>query len=307
MSFFTSKLISPKVILISGFGLISLFAMSGCFQESKIIKTNLSTIEDVTPIESVAALGQLSPLGEVRRLAAPFGKAGGTPRVSQLFVEEGDFVKQGQLLAVFDNQPRISYDLEMSRSRYNTLQKNISMQRKEIARYKRAAFLGATPLVLLEEKENELITLEGQMLELDSRIKGLEADYRNTNLYSPLDGIILRIHTRIGERSASDGVLEVGANQLMHALVEVYESDISRIKIGQEVSIISENGGFKNQLEGNVLRISPQIRQRKVLSTDPTGDADARIVEVLVELSSESSKSVSHLTGIKVIARFSPL
>ncbi|NCG15817.1 MAG: HlyD family efflux transporter periplasmic adaptor subunit, partial [Synechococcales cyanobacterium H12SWP_bin.12] len=114
----------------------------------------------------------------------------------------------------------------------------------------------------------------------------------------------LKIHSRVGERPGSDGVMEVGASQSMEALVEVYESDINRISIGQSVTLISENGGFKGTLEGRVKRITPQVRQRKVLSTDPTGDADARVIEVDVVLTPESAKRVTQLSGLKVIARF---
>ena len=53
--------------------------------------------------------------------------------------------------------------------------------------------------------------------------------------------------------------------------------------------------------------ISPQVRQRRVLSTDPTGDADSRVIEVRVKLDNLSAKKVSNLTGLKVIARFQPL
>ena len=65
-----------------------------------------------------------------------------------------------------------------------------------------------------------------------------------------------------------------------------------------------EYGGFSGRLTREVVRISPQVRQRRVLSTDPTGDADARIVEVRVRLSPESAAKVSRLAGMKVIARF---
>jgi HlyD family secretion protein len=55
-----------------------------------------------------------------------------------------------------------------------------------------------------------------------------------------------------------------------------------------------------------VVRISPQVRQRQVLSTDPTGDADARIVEVRVALDPMDIQRVRDLTGLKVIARLQP-
>ena len=55
-----------------------------------------------------------------------------------------------------------------------------------------------------------------------------------------------------------------------------------------------------------MIRISPQVRQREVLSTDPSGDVDARIVEVRVGLAPEEASRVRSLTGLKVIARLEP-
>ena len=100
--------------------------------------------------------------------------------------------------------------------------------------------------------------------------------------------------------------MDVGASQTMQARIEVYESDISRIRLGQSVTLSSENGGFENELRGSVLRISPQVEQRAVLSTDPTGDADARVVAVDVGLDPADAARVSRLAGLKVIARFKP-
>ena len=92
----------------------------------------------------------------------------------------------------------------------------------------------------------------------------------------------------------------------MEAVVEVYESDIGRVKTGMAARLSSENGGFRGTLAGRVSRISPQVRQRQVLSTDPSGDADARIVEVRVELDPADARRVRQLTGLKVIARLAP-
>jgi len=55
-----------------------------------------------------------------------------------------------------------------------------------------------------------------------------------------------------------------------------------------------------------VIRISRQVKQRKVLSTDPTGDADSRIIEVLVKLDQDSIDIVQNYAGMKVIAKFIP-
>ena len=113
-------------------------------------------------------------------------------------------------------------------------------------------------------------------------------------------------NTRVGERPKNEGILDIGSSQKMEALIEVYESDIDRIFISQNVELSSENGGFQKNLKGKVIRISPQVKQRKVLSTDPTGDADSRIIEVLVKLDQDSIDIVRNYAGMKVIAKFIP-
>ncbi|WP_413293962.1 efflux RND transporter periplasmic adaptor subunit [Prochlorococcus sp. MIT 0603] len=261
----------------------------------------------VRPIEAVAALGQLSPSGEVRLLAAPITGFGGTPRISKLFITEGDSVKKGDVLAIFDNKPKILADLDISNARLNIINNKIISQKREISRYKESVLQGGSPKVILDERNDDLLELIGNKKEVLAEIKALEIDLYDSELKSPIDGMILKVNSREGERPDSDGVLEVGSSQLMEALIEVYESDINRVTIGQAVTLTSENGGFNGTLRGQVREISPQVRQRRVLATDPTGDADARIVEVRVSLEPSSALRVERFSGMKVIARFVPL
>ena len=257
-------------------------------------------------LEAVSALGTLLPAGDVRRLAAPTSAMGGSPRLLSLPVEEGQRVKQGQLLATFDSRPKLLADLAALQARIASLQVQIRLQNREIERYQSAANSGAAAMVLLEEKKDELVKLQGQLREAVAQRQGLQVDLADSELRAPLAGTVLKIHSRPGERPANDGVLELGAGDQMEAVAEVYESDINRVKLGQVVSLVSENGGFSGTLQARVTRISPQVRQRAVLSTDPTGDADARVVEVRLALDPADAGKVRDLAGLKVIARFTP-
>jgi HlyD family secretion protein len=257
-------------------------------------------------LEAVSALGTLQPAGDVRRLAAPTSAMGGSPRLLSLAVEEGQRVKQGQLLATFDSRPKLVADLAALQARITSLQVQIRMQTREVERYQSAASSGAAAMVLLEEKKDELVKLQGQLREAVAQRQGLQVDLADSELRAPLAGTVLKIHSRPGERPANDGVLELGAGDQMEAVAEVYESDINRVKLGQVVSLVSENGGFSGSLQARVIRISPQVRQRAVLSTDPTGDADARVVEVRLALDPSDAGKVHDLAGLKVIARFAP-
>ena len=290
--------------LVGGLGLLVVLVLVVMRRSMTPTPVAQPQVEAVRPPEAVAALGQLEPAGDVRRLAAPMSGFGGSPRVAELLVKEGDPVAEGDVLARFDNRPQILADLAGVREKLRTLDIEIRMQKREVSRYAAAAREGAAALVLLEDKQDDLVRLEGERRESLARERKLQADLQDSELRSPIDAVVLKLHSRVGERPGDDGVLEVGASQRMEALIEVYESDIGRVRLGQAVSLVSENGGFSGRLTGEVVRISPQVRQRHVLSTDPTGDADARIVEVRVRLSPDSASKVNRLAGMKVIARF---
>ena len=282
--------------------------LSSCSQNNKLnSNSNTEITSDFIPvIEAVAALGQLSPAGDIRQLAAPISQFGSSPRLSELLVKEGDFVKEGSVLAVFENRKKLVADLEKKNNLIKTNILEISLKEDQIKRYELAVEKSAYSLVQLSQRKDELLKLQKQKIINVGDKKNIEIDLFNSQLRSPIDGYILAVNTRVGERSKNEGILDIGSSQNMEALIEVYESDINRVFISQNVELSSENGGFKKTLKGEVIRISPQVKQRKVLSTDPTGDADARIIEVLVKLNAESIKLVKNYTGMKVIAKFLP-
>ena len=282
--------------------------INSCSQNKKLSSnSNNDVTADIIPvIDAVAALGQLSPSGEIRQLAAPIGQFGSSPRLSELLVNEGDFVKKGSVLAIFENREKLLADLEKINNLINTNNLEIQLKEDQIQRYELAVEKSAYSMVQLSQRKDELLKLQKQKIINVGDKKNIEIDLFNSKLRSPIDGFILDINTRVGERPKNEGILDIGSSQKMEALIEVYESDINRVFISQNVELSSENGGFKKILKGEVIRISPQVKQRKVLSTDPTGDADARIIEVLVKLNPESIKLVKNYTGMKVIAKFLP-
>ena len=278
---------------------------SGNNKSSSLLKDEKNE-NSIPSIKAVAALGQLSPSGEIRKLAAPISQFGSSPRITELLVNEGDFVKKGDVLAIFENREKLIADFDRNYNLLENINEEISLKKEQIKRYELALSNDVYSFVQLSQRKDELLKLQKQKINYIGDKKNIEIDLFNSKLRSPIDGFILSINSRVGERPQNDGILEIGSSQKMEALIEVYESDIDRVFISQNVELSSENGGFKGILKGKVIRISPQVKQRKVLSTDPTGDADSRIIEVLVELDRESIDLVQNYAGMKVIARFIP-
>ena len=284
------------------FGMIS---CSGNNKSNSKLNEEISS-DIIPPITAVAALGQLSPSGEIRQLAAPISQFGSSPRVTELLVNEGDFVNKGDVLAIFENRKKLISDLDRINNLIQTIDDEISIKQDQIKRYELALSKDVYSFVQLSQKKNELLNLQKQKINLIGDQKNIKIDLFNSKLRSPIDGFILGINTRVGERPKNEGILDIGSSQKMEALIEVYESDIDRVFLSQNVELSSENGGFQKILKGKVIRISPQVKQRKVLSTDPTGDADSRIIEVLVKLDQDSIDIVQNYAGMKVIAKFIP-
>ena len=284
---------------------LGVISCSGNNKSSSKLREEI-TPDFIPPITAVAALGQLSPSGEIRQLAAPISQFGSSPRIVELLVNEGDFVKKGDILAIFENEEKLIADLERNENLIKTINDEISLKKDQILRYDLALSKDAYSFVEFSQRKDELLKLQKQKINLIGDQKNIKIDLFNSKLRSPIDGFILEINTRVGERPKNEGILDIGSSQKMEALIEVYESDIDRVFISQNVQLTSENGGFQKNLMGKVIRISPQVKQRKVLSTDPTGDADSRIIEVLVKLDQDSINIVQNYAGMKVIAKFIP-
>jgi len=301
------KIFKNLFIYLLLFPPLSLGIISCNGNNKSISKSQEEITEDfIEPITAVAALGQLSPSGEIRQLAAPISQFGSSPRIVEILVNEGDFVKKGAVLAIFENRKKLISDLERNENLIGTINEEIGLKKDQIKMYEKALSKDAYSFVQFSQRKDELLKLQKQKINLLGDQKNIRIDLFNSKLRSPIDGFILAINTRVGERPKNEGILDIGSSQKMEALIEVYESDINRVFISQNVELSSENGGFKKKLKGKVIRISPQVKQRKVLSTDPTGDADSRIIEVLVQLDQVSIDIVQNYAGMKVIAKFIP-
>jgi HlyD family secretion protein len=137
-------------------------------------------------------------------------------------------------------------------------------------------------------------------------VKQTEADLENVKVRAPVAGQILRINTRIGEQvNTAKGIVELARTQQMYAIAEVYETDITRVRPGQRVTLSTEYGGFKDKLRGTVQDVGLQIGRKTLQSAADSGggpnlDQDARIVEVRIRIDPKDSPKVASFTNMLV-------
>ena len=128
------------------------------------------------------------------------------------------------------------------------------------------------------------------------------AELERARVRAPIDGVVVKVHARKGERVGPNGILELGNIDEMFAVAEVYETDIGGIRIGQRATVTSPT--LAEPLGGEVEWINLKVGKMDVLGTDPAAKTDARVVEVEIRL--DESKGVEGLTNLQVEVEFEP-
>jgi HlyD family secretion protein len=137
--------------------------------------------------------------------------------------------------------------------------------------------------------EFPIASLEKQIALARSRAKRL-------TLYAPVNGRILNIRVKPGEQAGSGPILTMGDTSKMRVVAEVYETDILAVEVGQPATVKSRS--LPRQMDGKVVRVGNMIFKNDVLNVDPAARADARVVEVWIELT--NSTIAEKLTNLNV-------
>jgi HlyD family secretion protein len=154
---------------------------------------------------------------------------------------------------------------------------------------------------LAQVREVRTVDVNAAQAEVDRTIanaKQAQASLAQSSVKAPQSGEVLSIETRQGEVVSSDGIVEMGQTEQMEAIAEVYQSDVSKVRLGQRARVSSE--AIAGELTGTVSQISAQVRRQTIVNTDPSTNIDARIVEVHVTLDRPSSQKAAKLTNLQV-------
>jgi HlyD family secretion protein len=188
----------------------------------------------------------------------------------------------------------------------NTLKQQIAeakatLDRSSNSRGEQVDAASSTLDQIAEVRPVDVQTAQAEIAQAQAAMEKAAADLEQADVRAPQDGTVLKIYTRAGEKIATEGVIDLGQTQRMMALVEVYESDVPRIKLGQSAKVMSDAIG--QELTGNVREIGQKVLRQNVVNTDPTSNTDARVIEVRIELDAESSEKVAKFTNSQVTAK----
>lgn len=146
-----------------------------------------------------------------------------------------------------------------------------------------------------QAKLRQLIdTLDTDRASIDYDITILKArlDYAKTTreeslVRSPLDGIVVQIYTRQGERVSHNGIAKVVDLSQLRVLADVDEVHLGRVVAGGKVDVTFR--GSPTVYKGKIARIAPTVKRMQRIEPDGATSTDARVVQVEIELDDPSS------------------
>jgi HlyD family secretion protein len=127
-------------------------------------------------------------------------------------------------------------------------------------------------------------------------------DLDRARVLAPQGGTIIDVAARAGERSPADGLLRMGDTARMEAELEVFQTMVPRVVVGQAVSLFSGVLG-DDPLTGTVARIGTLVGRQSVTADDPSANTDARVLLVTVALDAASSARAAAYINLEVVAR----
>ena len=253
---------------VTGLIALSVLTVGGiCFKLTQENSSNKDVTEYTIAAESGSLPGLITASGELKASKSVNVSPKRQGILAEIFVEEGDQVDKGDLIAKMDFG-----DLEY---RIDELRANYETQKASYLRRKMLFDEGAISAEEYEEYKNKFSRSE-------AKFKQIEIEENETNIRAPFKGVITSRYAVPGAfvtpTTSASSSREGGAtsssivelSQGLEIVAKVPESDVGRIKTGQEASIRVD--AFPDRrFKAVVSKISPSaIKNNNVTSFEVT-------------------------------------
>lgn len=175
---------------------------------------------------------------EVTEVNIGFKAAG---RVVEILADEGERVVKGEKIASLDNA---EYQAVVSQNRANRTSAAAALE-KARKDYDRAKMLYAKEVIASQQMDAATAALDmaqAQFEQAGAALKTTETRLKDTVLYAPSDGLVLRKNVEAGETvGAGIPVLTIGDLESPWIKVYVQERKLGLIKIGQHASVRTDS------------------------------------------------------------------
>ncbi|MDB6090492.1 MAG: hypothetical protein JWN85_3276 [Gammaproteobacteria bacterium] len=201
--------------------------------------------EQSIPLVSVTAPGITAVTSSVTftgaiaaRYDMPIGIDGDAVRIVAVYVEAGDHVKRGQLLAKLDESVlvpqvnRLAASLEQARAQ-------AALSTAEYRRAKAVEAAGALSAEDIEKRRATSATDDAAVKVVAAQLAEAEARLNRTRVVAPVDGTVLTRKAEVGQiaSSGSEALFRIASGGEVEMRGQIAEQDLAALKLGQPASI----------------------------------------------------------------------
>lgn len=287
--------------------------------ESGVPEVKVEQVQRRDLVARVTATGHIEPKTSVDISADVSG------RIVQLTVEEGDDVREGELLLVIDPArfeaalQRAEAALAEARAREAQAGGNARQASRDWDRIRQLAE-AAPEMVTDTEREQARTNAEVQEAQLESArhavgmaeasVREAEDQLAKTVIRAPMSGRVTRLNVERGETAVvgtmnnpGSLLLTIADLSVMEAVIEVDETDVPEVSIGDSTAI-SIDAFPDREFVGRVTKIgNSSIRPRSQLqsSSEQAIDFEVRITlqDPVVELRTDLSATADVVTAVR--------
>jgi HlyD family secretion protein len=238
-------------------------------------KTQAPLISVMTPALKAVTSNVTFSGGIAARYDMPIGNDGDTGRVIAVYVEAGDHVRRGQILAKLDDSVlipqvnRLAASLEQARAQAELSQ----------AEYKRAlgvAAAGALSAEDIEKRRATAVTDAANVKVAAAQLAESEARLKRTRITAPIDGVVLTRKAEAGQiaNPGGEALFRVASGGEVEMRGQLAEQDLAQVKVGDAATVYLT--GLPRAFAGRVRLlgaiIDPQTRLGEIriaLTPDP--------------------------------------
>ena len=217
----------------------------------------------------------------------PVGVAGEGGRVSQVYVDAGSWVRQGQVLASIDRSVQGQEANQLTAS-IAVARADAALAQNELDRSQALVGRGFVSKADLDRKRAARDSANARVRVAQAQLGGARARIGRLDIRAPSSGLILDRNVEVGQvvSAGAGGLFRLARGGELEMRAQVSQQDLSSLRVGMAASV--QPIGVERSFSGSIWQIAPIIdptsRQGEVriaipydASLRPGGFAEARI------------------------------
>ncbi len=258
----------PRWLLAGGVGLFVLLLLIGAYfafaggQPTAADQDNsqAASVTVVTPGKTTVA-GEIEAPGTLAaRRPMPVGVVGEGGQVVRVAVDAGDWVQQGQVLAVIDRSVQVQQaaaqgaQIQVAKADANLAQANLDRALQLVAR----GFVSKADVDRLTATRDAAVA---RVRVAEAQLRELNARNQRLNIVAPATGYVLARNVEPGQTvgGGSPALFTIASGGEMEMLAQLSEEQLAKLSVGTVATIVPT--GSDQRFSGQVWQIAPVIDQ----------------------------------------------